>query len=185
MGRWQPPAPGAVGCAHARGGAPCPHTPFSHGPFDTMSLLYCIQHREPGPGGAGGWGHLFGEAWVGLGQGWCQQDPSSCLSGGVPPVPRPPLWHGESVVGPGLPVTDPGTFLGRSAGGAPAAGLACGHSRSSWGKGGRCPGLPTTENRVRPPPPPPPQAPPGDGACRCERDAALVGGGGSLPRTWA
>lgn len=29
------------------------------------------------------------------------------------------------------------------------------------------------------------QAPPGDGACRCERDAALVGGGGSLPRTWA
>lgn len=67
-----------------------------------------------------------------------RQDPSSCLFEG-PPVPLSPsanqtaqaVW-GER--GAGRLVTDPGTFPGCGAGGALAASLARGHSRSSWGR---------------------------------------------------
>lgn len=110
------------------------------------------------------------------GWGWGRADAGRTLPPaplGGPPVPWPPLWHGEFAMGPGLLVTDPGSFLGRSAGRALAAGLACGHSRSSRGKGGRCPRLPTTEACVRPAPPPPSRPP---------RGTEPVGAGGMLHR---
>lgn len=47
---------------------PCPHTPFSHGAFDTVSLLYLWPHGSTssigsqGLGVLGGWGCLRWEA---------------------------------------------------------------------------------------------------------------------------
>lgn len=94
---------------------PHPHTPFSHGPFDTVSWLYLWPHGSTSGLRSWAWERSMGAvASAGRpGRGRVRadprQDPSSCLSGG-PPFPRPPLptrawagsWPRESVGGTGV-----------------------------------------------------------------------------------
>lgn len=123
MGPWSPRCPCQRRCP------PCPHTPFSHGPFDTELALPVaswlhIQHEEPGPGSAGWVGSPL---WVWAGslggarEGRAWAGPFLLPLGGLlssPRLPLPPgpwacLWRRGCTAGPGPQHTDPGTLLGQ------------------------------------------------------------------------
>lgn len=180
QGRWLggARAPAASPCAHVRGGAPHPHTPFSHGPFDTTSFTCGLLAPHPASGARPGsaawvrrprWGSQGGEARAGL----------------IPGRTLPPASLGGLLSSCALCQPEPGSTCGPGS----LWGALGGRHLASWswiqgpwgGVWGGSGNLGAAEPRPLPwaahhrGPLLPAQASPGLGAGRCERDRAAAG----------